>query len=74
MSVSGASKLPEDGVSTEPSLGSGETWSPSACRPLGLDFRAEEIAASKPKARRGRRGAGLRARASSSFLAAAIHD
>lgn len=58
----------------EPSLGSGETWSPSDCPPLGLDFRAEEIAVSKPKARRGRGGAGLRVRTASSFLTAAIHD
>ena len=58
----------------EPSLGSGETWYPSDCPPPGLDFRAEEIAVSEPKARRGRGGAGLRVRTAFSFLAAAIHD
>ena len=61
-------------MGTEPSLGSGKTQSPSACPPPGLDFRAEEISVSEPKARRGRGGAGLRVRTASSFLAAAIHD
>lgn len=59
----------------ERSLGSGETQSPpSGCPPLGLVFRAEEIAVSEPNARRGRGGAGLRVRTASSFLTAAIHD
>lgn len=43
----------------ELSLVSGETRLPSACRPRGLDFRAEETAVSEPKARRGRGGAGV---------------
>lgn len=58
----------------ERSLGSGETRSPSGCPPLGLVFRAEEIAVSEPKARRARGGAGLRVHTASSFLTAAIHD
>lgn len=51
--VSRVSKLPEDGVGMEPSLGSGKTRSPSACPPPGLDFRARRDCCQRAKGAQG---------------------